>query len=701
MRKDISRSIGKVDNREKSSGSAEYINDRSWEGEVHYALTLRSSIVKGKIINITFPSAREDVHIVDYRDVPGKNFVSILEDDWPVFAEDRVSYLGEPILLLCGPDRTVLEEYRSRIVVDYEEESPFLTLQDAVEKSDPIVSYTIDTGDYAGASEKAARTVKETFETGRQEQVYIEPQGVVAEYTEEGVVLTGSFQCPYYVKNAVINTLGWSGEKVRVIQAVTGGAFGGKEEFPSLISCQVAVASVKLKKTIKLIYNRHEDMEVTTKRHPSLISYEAALDGDNRILGVKMDVKLDGGATTGLSAVVLQRAMIASCGVYHFPAVLATGGVYLTNTVPSGAFRGFGAPQTFFAIEMFMNHLAAKVGEDPVAFKTKHLAKKGDATSTGGIYRDDILMAQMIEEVKKMSGYAEKYRLYSEKGNPRGIGMSLFLHGCGFTGSGEADHIKAKVYLERDEEGRVHILVSNVDMGQGFKTTMMKVVAHSLDIPLDQVVFNNPDTKYVPDSGPTVASRSTMIVGRLLVEACEKLQKETGPARVEANYSQPDYIKWDQDKMKGDAYPAFSWGVNVVEVEVDRDTWETTLLGAWSVHDVGKAIDDRIIRGQVDGGFLQGIGYGLWEKMELKEGRVQQATVTDYIIATASDFVTVENKLIDNPYALGPFGAKGAGELTLIGGAPAVAAAVEQALGAEVYRIPLVPEYLMELKKNG
>ncbi|MDC7223732.1 MAG: xanthine dehydrogenase family protein molybdopterin-binding subunit [Spirochaetales bacterium] len=697
---DFSRPLLKVDNEEKISGKASYLDDKDF-GEIYHILTVRSTVCKGRIKKITLPPRSQEVHVVDFRDIPGENFVQILVEDWPVLAEDRVAYLGEPILLLAGPDKAVLEEFRRAVTVEYDREEPLLTLDEAVEKSEPVQTYKIDRGDYITAADRAHRIYRESFETGRQEQVYIEPQGVVAEYGEEGITLTASCQCPYYIKNAVMNTLGWGPDRVRVIQAVTGGAFGGKEEFPSLICCQAAVACVKLKKTVKILYPRSEDMAVTTKRHPARIEYEAALDEENRIQGIRMNVKLDGGATTGLSAVVLQRSMISACGVYAIPAVLCTGGVYLTNTVPNGAFRGFGAPQTFFALETFMNHLADLVGEDRVDFKRKHLAKKGDLTTTGGIYRDPILLPQMIDDVMERSRFREKSRLYADSRNPRGVGFSFFLHGCGFTGSGEAEHIKALVRLKRDEEERVHILVSNVDMGQGFKTSMIKVVSHTLELPPDRVIFREPDTKYVPDSGPTVASRSAMIVGRLLWEACEKLRKISGPGTAEVRYRQPDYIRWDQDTMSGDAYPAYSWGVDVIEVEVDRDSCETKILGIWTAHEAGRAVDSLILKGQVDGGLLQGVGYGLWEKMEVKEGRVLQNTVTDYIIATAADFVHVEDRLFDNPYALGPYGAKGAGELTLIGGAPAVAAAVEQALGVKVNRIPLVPEYLMELKHHG
>jgi CO/xanthine dehydrogenase Mo-binding subunit len=281
--------------------------------------------------------------------------------------------------------------------------------------------------------------------------------------------------------------------------------------------------------------------------------------------------------------------------------------------------------------------------------------------------------------------------------------MSWYLHGCGFTGSGEQKHIKALVKLKKNVEDQVIILIASVDMGQGIKTTMRKLVAHKLELPIEQVLFENPDTDLVPDSGPTVASRTMMVVGGLVLEAATELKETWSSGKeqiIEKRYKQPDYVKWDDEKLQGDAYPAYSWGVTIVEVEVSKVTYQVQLKGVWSVYDIGKAIDENVIIGQSDGGVLQGIGYGMLEVMNHKEGRIQQKNVTDYIIPTAKDSVFMETHLMDNPFALGPYGAKGAGELTLIGGAPAVALAIENAIGKRVMKIPVTPEYIMELMEN-
>jgi CO/xanthine dehydrogenase Mo-binding subunit len=528
----------------------------------------------------------------------------------------------------------------------------------------------------------------------------------LAIYENEKISVYGSIQCPYYVKNALIAAFGWENDRIRIVPTTVGGAFGGKEDYPSLIAGHAAFAAFKTGKPVQLVFDRSEDIEVTPKRHPSVIKLKAALDEDNQIIALEADIRLNAGAYSGLSNVVLQRTMFNIAGVYHIPSLKVKGRAVATNTVPSGAFRGFGAPQAIFAIEMHMNLIAEKLNIDPLDFKVKHMAQKDDSTATGGTYRQDIILPELIETVDNMSGYRRKVEEFArQKDNGwKGIGLSLFLHGCGFTGSGERDHIKATVKLRKLTCGKVEILVANVDMGQGLRTTLKKIVAKVLDLPMADIVYENPDTDRVPDSGPTVASRTVMIVGKLLEEAAIKLKSiknESGEIEVTQKYLHPTDIVWDDTKFAGDAYPAYSWGVNAVEVEVDPLTYEIEVKGVWTAFDIGKAIDDRIIQGQLEGGILQGLGWGTIEVMECKQGKIQQRTVTDYIIPTSMDFAKIESRLIDNPYEKGPFGAKGAGELFLIGAAPALAAAVSNALGVPIQRLPVTPEYLMEVIKNG
>ncbi|MFL6557059.1 MAG: xanthine dehydrogenase family protein molybdopterin-binding subunit, partial [Bacillus sp. (in: firmicutes)] len=445
-------------------------------------------------------------------------------------------------------------------------------------------------------------------------------------------------------------------------------------------------------------------MVVTTKRHPAKLKYRTALDKEGNILSLCVDIYLDGGANVGLSSVVLQRALINSAGVYKIPNFHAKGYVLKTNTVPNGAFRGFGAPQSFAGIESLLGHLSKLANIEPLEYKRKYLVKQGDPTITKGIFRDPILVQDMIEDLLNTSEYKKKKEEFQRVNQQnlrykKGIGTSLFLHGCGFTGSGERDHIKATVKLVKSKDDKVSLKISNSDMGQGIFTTLCKIVAKELDLPYEEIFYPYPDTKEVPDSGPTVASRTTMIVGKLLERAAKKLkaQWQTGVAQeVVEHYVHREMIPWDEKTFTGDAYPAYSWGVNIVELEVDTLTGNVKLEKVYGNYEVGKVIDERIMKGQIDGGLAQGLAYGYLEKMTSHLGKIQQKSISDYGPPTSLDVVSIESKVFENPYADGPYGAKGAGELTLIGGAPAVQAAIEDALQTSFQQIPITPEVIIE-----
>ncbi len=697
MSETISQSLMRLDAPDKIAGRAKYVADLKMK-DCLFALTVRSPIAKGKILQVSLPAMPEGYQVVDHRDIPGENIVKIIYDDQVIFPVDEVKYIGQPILLVVGPDKRIVERLAKAIKIEFREEQPVFAWENSV------IRYQFTKGEGDAPFASAANTISYTYTTGYQEQAYMEPQGFIGHYDRGKIVLVGSIQCPYYVKNALIRALACDPDKVRVIQAAVGGAFGGKEEYPSLIACELAVAINKIKKPIKLIFEREEDMLVTTKRHPAQIKLAAAIGADGAIRALRAHVGIDAGADIGLSGVVLSRAMIAATGAYTIDNLAVSGDVYLTNTVPTGAFRGFGAPQMLFAIEMFIEHIAKDLGRDPLAYRLDYLAKQHDKTSTSGVFRDPILMPEMVEKAMAMSGYAAKSERYPREAGYRGIGMSFFLHGCGFTGSGEAKTIKAKVKLEKDSEDLVHILIAAVDMGQGVHTAMRKLVASIMEIPIETVIYDYPDTDQVPDSGPTVASRTMMIVGGLVARAARALKESFIPGQhqvAEEQYVQPDYIKWDEDTMQGDAYPAYSWGVTVVEVAVDPHTYQVNLEHAWSVYDCGKAIDELMVLGQADGGLAQGIAYGCLEVMEHDQGKIRQKNLTDYIIPTASDVPAMTTMLIDNPYPLGPYGAKGVGELTLVGGAPAVAKAIEMAINKRITKIPATPEAIMELIKHG
>ncbi|QDR82191.1 xanthine dehydrogenase family protein molybdopterin-binding subunit [Sporomusa termitida] len=695
----ISESTRKKDHAAKISGRALYVDDHVPDGMLCGKL-LHSTRAKARIAAVRLPSLPAGYLVVDRNDVPGINRVHIVQDDTPVFAEATVEYAGEPILMVVGPVGTEVERILRAIVVVYEEQEPVLDMRQADEV---FFNYNYAQGDIDKALAEADLVLTETFQTGYQEQAYLETQGIIADPRDGRMTVRGSMQCPYYVHGAVAKALGCGAQAVRVVQDVTGGGFGGKEAFPSILACQVAVAARKANKPVKVIYGRREDMAFTSKRHPSLCTYKVAIK-HGEITGMDIEVLYNSGAYTTLSPVVLQRGLICASGVYRIDNLRVAGRAVRTNTVPAGAYRGFGAPQTFFAAEMMMAHVARELGVDSLALKEKYMVRQGDATSTGGRYHFPVPLPAMIARLDELTGYRAKHRRYqAQTGRCRkGIGLSLFFHGCGFTGSGERDYIKAVVQLRKNTDDTVEVLASNTDIGQGLKTTFCKIVADTLGIGFDRVYIDNPDTDRVPDSGPTVASRSLMIVGGLLQRAAGKLKAgwRAGEEQViEEHYVQPDFvIPFDLEKFTGDAYPTYSWSVNVIELEVDRLTGTHKIIGAWGIYDVGVPIDLNILHGQMQGGLLQGMGYASMEQMEYNaKGLIRNNSYSDYIVPTAMDVPPLVTEFINNPYPYGPYGAKGAGELPVVGVAPAYIAALENALGVKINKIPFTPEDTMRV----
>ena len=707
--KDISTSVPKKDHSGKVSGQLPYISDVKVENMV-YGVLVRSPIAYGKIISIQLPDLPEGYEAVGAEDIPGPNYVKIIKEDQPIFANEWVNYIGEPILMLVGKDLNILYSLLKEVKVNIEEHPAIYTLGEAIKQKSAaeVIMASYEFGEsldlISSIEQRAHQIIEEEYDTGYQEHVYLEPQGMLAIYKDDEIEVQGSMQCLYYIKNALVSALACGDDDVRVVQSPTGGGFGGKEEFPSMMACHVAVAAKAVKKSVMLVFDRSEDMLVTTKRHPAKLNYRTALDKEGNILSLSVEIYLDGGANVGLSSVVLQRALINSAGVYKIPHFHAKGYVLKTNTVPNGAFRGFGAPQSFAGIESHLGHLSNLTNIEPLEYKRKYLVKQGDPTITKGIFRDPILVEDMVEDLIKTSEYKRKkqeFQRFNQQNQryKKGIGTSLFLHGCGFTGSGERDHIKATVKLVKSKDDKVMLKISNSDMGQGILTTLCKIVAKELDLPYEDVLYPYPDTKEVPDSGPTVASRTTMIVGKLLERAAKKLKTKWQlgvEQEVVEHYVHREMIPWDEKTFTGDAYPAYSWGVNIVELEVDTITGNVKLEKVYGNYEVGKVIDDRIMKGQIDGGLAQGLAYGYLEKMTSKQGKIQQKSISDYGPPTSLDVVPIESKVFDNPYADGPYGAKGAGELTLIGGAPAVQAAIEDALQTSFQQIPITPEVIIE-----
>ncbi len=711
LQKAIGTPVRRLDALDKASGRAKYIADMKFDGLL-YARMIRSSRARARLLHVAVPALPEGYYYISSNDIPegGENRLYMITNDWRVFAEDTVRYIGETIGLLVGPDRNVLRDLEREIKISYEDLEPAFTIDEGLAvKGGPIhgednifAEYNLKKGDPDSIFSGSYRIVEDEILTGFQEHAYMEPQGMVGEYKNGKYVITASCQCPYYMRKAVAGILAVDQEDIVVSQAITGGAFGGKEHFPDVIAGPLVVAVHVIRKPVQIVFDRHEDISFTAKRHPSRTRFRTAIDENNRIVGMDIDIAINGGGYQSCSHIVLQRAMFSVNSVYDLPNIRIRGRAVATNTFPSDAFRGFGAPQGIFACEMHMSHLARALEMDDAEFKQQYFVQTGGTTVTNGMIHEEVKLPEMLEKVLESSGYIEKNRLYAGEGAAKAVGISFYNHGGGFTGDGEKEIIKARVRVSRDQNHKVTIYVSNVEMGQGFQTTACKVAAKVLGIPLQDVFFQNPDTSVVPNSGPTVASRSMMIVGKLVERAARQLKNswnDQGAVDAEEDYVQPPGIEWNSTTFQGDAYPAFGWGICAVEVAVDPATAEVETKGIWTVHDIGVPIDDLIVHGQVHGGVIQALGYGSLEKLEVKNGAFLQNTFADYIIPTTMDFPAVESDLVENPYEYGPFGAKGMGELVFDGAAAAYAAAVQKAVDRDICSIPVNPELIMKLRQ--
>ena len=707
----IDDKITRVDAVQKARGEATYVCDMTLP-DMQYAYMVRSTVPRGKILDIHLPEMPEGYYFVSAKDIPaqGKNELWMILKDWRCFAEDYVLYVGETIGVVVGPDRGVLKELKKQIKIDYEEETPAVTIDDGIncvggpmfpEKgSNVMCELFCEKGKpmdevFAEADE----IFEETITTPYQEHVHLETNGAIATMEDGKFVFYASAQCPFYIRKSIAGLLDINPEDIIIRQATTGGAFGGKEHFPDVICGALLVAENVVRKPIKMIFDREEDTQFSVKRHPSKCIYKSAIK-DGMVIGMQGHVYYNCGAYLSSSYVVLQRGIFHGNGVYTIPNTYLKGEGIGTNTFPTCAFRGFGAPQTLFAVETHMDHIARHLGVDPLEFKKKHMCKKGDETTTNGHIIEEVKLPEMLEVVTKESDYWRKSKEY-KLGSGKGIGIAMYNHGGAFTGNGEQAIIKAHARLVKEGE-KVTILVGSTEMGQGFKTSLRKICASTLGVSMDQIDYPDPDTSKVVDSGPTAASRSTMIVGRLVERAALQMKERwnEGDFAVEVEYEHPEGYPWDQSTFRGDAYLGYGWGVACVEVEVDKLTNEVKTVGIWTSHEIGKAIDELIVHGQINGGVIQSLGYGSMEKLENRKGFFKQKSMSDYVIPTSMDFPKQFYHIQENPYPWGPSGAKGMGELVFNGASAAFVDAVERALGTRFNSIPIPPEDIEEALKN-
>lgn len=689
----VGKSVARQDGWAKVTGAARYVDDLRFPGLLH-ARTVRATIACGEVAEVRVDAP--GCVVVDHRDIPGRNVIAMIAADQPCLVEREVRHVAEPIVLLAHADREALA--RAKVAVEYRKREPLL---DPRLSRQAFKEITIEKGRLAEGLAQADLVVEGEYSTGAQEQLYLETNGVIAVPEEGGVTVYGSLQCPFYVQKSLEAVLG-PGRRARVVQVETGGGFGGKEDYPSILACHAALLALKSGRPVKLVLDRAEDMLATTKRHPSIVRHRTGVTRDGRLTAIEAEVLMDAGAYVTLSPVVLSRGTIHATGPYRCDHVRVHGRAVMTNTPPNGAFRGFGAPQTQFAAEVHMDRIAEALGLDPVRLREINALRPGDRTATGQVLGRDASALLALREAVRRSDFQRKRQAYPAQG--KGIGLALFFHGSGFTGGGEV-YLASRASLELTGTG-ARILVGSTEIGQGTRTMHAQIVADALGWPLERVSSAMPDTALVPDSGPTVASRTCMVVGKLLERAALEMKarlgrlspraylRRHGPLVVTKQYEPPAGLEWSDETYRGDAYGAYGWGCDVVELQVDPATLETRVLKTTAVCEVGKAIHPLMVAGQIEGGTAQALGFGLLEEVVMRDGRMANAQLTNYMIPTSLDTPPLEAVILESPYPHGPSGAKGVGEMPMDGPAAAAANALRH-LGFDVRSVPATPERLL------
>ena len=747
----IGAPVPRPDAIDKVRGEARFADDLVFPRMLHGAV-VRSPYPHAKILKIDPSDALDDpavVRVITYEEVPGANVVHVVYDDQPALAADTVRYVGEPIALVAATSRRAAKRAAEKLRIEYEElpmvDDPVAALApDAPIVADPAAAegggnlfnaMVLRKGDVEAGFAQADVIVEGRYETGYQEHAYIEPQGAIAVPDELGsMTIYASMQCPFYVQAAVARVIGLPLSKVRVVQTATGGAFGGKEDVPSQIASLAALMAHAARRPVKLILDRGEDVLTTSKRHPSIVRYRTGAKADGTLTAIEVDVILNAGAYQTLSSAVLWRSLCTAAGPYRIPHVKVDARSVATNTVPNGAFRGFGSPQVIFPHESQIDRIAERLGIDRAEIRRRNLLRPGDETSTGQVVRESVGVLETLERAVELSEWKSRLNraaAFNEEhpDRRRGVGLACVIYGVGL--GGKAPFLdKAGATMKLEADGSIAVAVGTVEMGQGLTTALLQLAAESLGVPIERVHLAPVDTSRVPDSGPTVASRGTMMSGLAVLDAAAKLRerigavaKDLGIAPQDASgrlgeiadaywhgnldpavegWAQTEPVSWDLETGLGDAYPVYAYATHVAEVEVDARTGESAVVDFVAVHDSGRILNRSSATGQVEGGAAQGIGFVLMEEIPEHDGRLivnglttyRLPTIQDVPPKTAVDFVEAE-------FPAGPFGAKGIGEVPLMAAHAAVAGAIAHATGGSLNRYPLDPPTVRALLRGG
>ena len=744
----------RVDALDKVRGAARYVDDLEFPGMLHCKV-VTSEHAHAEVVSIdTSAASRADgvFAVLTGKDIPGENQIGVSSADQPLLALTRVRMMADRLAIIAAdtPEhalaaaRLVKVLYRPLPVVTDVELALTPGAAPIHEAGNLLAKKQVIKGDMAKGWAASKFLVEKTYSTGYQEHAYLENNGVVAVPEQDGALTVhASAQCPFYIQKAVARVLAKDLASIRCVQTTTGGAFGGKEDYPSEPAACAALLAHHTGRPVKLVYDRGEDIRWSSKRHPMKVRHKLGVDAEGVITACAITLFCDAGAYNGLSAVVAERANATAVGPYRAPHVQVDTFVVYTNNLFGGAFRGFGSPQVTFAMEAQLDEAAAAVGISPAEIRRRNLLRKGDATATSQVLPESVGALACLEQAVERSRYEQKRAQLAAFNQTsrfikKGIGIGCCMYGCCLhaggqflEGSGSLLHVRP--------DGSVNVAIGGTELGQGAFTVMAQLTAEALGCALPSVRVMPVSTDAVPDSGPTVASRTTVMSGNAVLDAARKLKERmvevaaqklmVSPEKVrveggeftseagglvrlsfaqvaKACYERkvnlsaegwfaPPRKEWNEAMGVGEAYSVYCFATQIAEVTVDLRSGRVTVEHVTAAHDVGRAINPSMLTGQIEGGVVQGLGYALMEELKVEGGKCLNPNFTDYLIPSAVDAPTVESILVEDPWSIGPYGAKGVGEPALIPIAAALANAVSFACAHRFTHIPLTPERLM------
>jgi CO/xanthine dehydrogenase Mo-binding subunit len=755
----VGESIPRLDAREKVSGRAQYIADLYRPGMLHGAI-LGSPHAHARIKSYDARAAKQlpgVVSVLTGADLKGGKFGPFIKDE-TVLAIGKVRYVGEPVCIVAAENERTARRAALMIEVEYEELPAVLTPAEAMAESAPHVheenesyfrvhetscggnlawSTSFSEGDVDRAWSECDLIVEGEFETQAQAHVAIEPCGALAEIDAAGrVTLWSANQSVFRVQANVCEALCLSMSKLRCMTPRVGGGFGNKMEMH--VQAMTAALAIDSGRPVKLILTREEDFEIVRHRHPYRIRAKSGAKRDGTLVAREVNIIVDCGAYGDDSPGVMGFSLLMARGPYRIPNVRATGQLYYTNKIRFGAFRGFGNPQVSFATEIQIDEIAEKIGMDALDLRLKNATRKGDSWVGGGPVHSDGF-ASCLKAVRESAEWDRRSTLVASPGTRRSLGLACSSHISGLLSTGAIIRVL--------EDGTVVLNTGAVDIGQGSDTVLSQICADSLQIPIDRVIIGSPDTDSSPYNWGTTASRVTYMVGRAIVTAAAEVEKKLKAHAADIFECSPEdltlrpggkigivgipdrelsfqdlslrahwavggpvmgsaSLMYDQKTIdpkrtvaKGVPFPqigVFSFSAIICDVEIDEATGKTTVREAWSACDVGKAINPGSVEGQIQGGFVQGLGFALCEEVVWEGAKIANPSLMDYKVPTTLDASPkIHALLVEDPEPDGPFGAKGIGEIPICAVAPAIVNGIAGACGCRLRQLPATPERVL------